>query len=73
MSHSTENQKSLTRRFKINTKQQVWQAAKECGLDEFIAAASRAFDGDIAAVKIETPEGESFVWIRGIDEKTKQQ
>lgn len=57
----------------MSTKREVWQAAKECGLDEFIAAASRVFDGDIAAVKIEKPEGESLIWVRGIDEKTKQQ
>lgn len=49
----------------MNTKREVWEAAKDCGLNDFISAASRAFDGDIAGIKITTPEGEDKIWMRG--------
>lgn len=53
----------------MTTKREVWEAAKDCGLDEFIAAAARAFDGDIAGIKIQTPAGEVKTWQRGVDDK----
>lgn len=36
----------------MHSKAQVWQAAKDCGLDEFITAVSKAFPGAIDGVAI---------------------
>ena len=40
----------------MHSKAQVWQAAKECGLDEFITAVSKAFPGAIDGVAISAKE-----------------
>ncbi|UGO51907.1 hypothetical protein DIENCEPHELON_37 [Klebsiella phage vB_KaeS_Diencephalon] len=36
----------------MHSKAQVWKAAKDCGLDEFISAVSKAFPGAIDGVAI---------------------
>lgn len=55
--------------FKINTKQQVWQAAKECGLDEFITKVAKAFPDAIDGVKIDMPA--NTVWHMQSKEKPR--
>jgi len=37
----------------VNTKQQVWQKAKECQLDEFILNVSKAFPDAIDGIRID--------------------
>ena len=36
------------------TRQEVWQAAKECSVDHFIAAIAKAFPDAIEAVVVES-------------------
>lgn len=40
---------------RLSTKQEVWQAAKECGLDQFITKVAKAFPDAIDAVRIDMP------------------
>lgn len=68
-SFSTENQPSLTRRFKINTKQEVWKAAKECGLDVFITKVAKAFPDAVDGVRIDAPY--KMVWHMQSKEKPR--
>ncbi len=37
----------------MNTKQQLWQKAKECQLDEFILNVSKAFPDAIDGIRID--------------------
>ncbi len=37
----------------MNTKQQVWQKAKECQLDEFILNVAKAFPDAIDGIRID--------------------
>ena len=44
------------------SKQEVWQTAKECGVDHFIEAIAKAFPDAIEAVVVESPG--KVVWCK---------
>ena len=49
-----------------NSKQEVWQAAKECGVDYFIAAIAKAFPDAIEVVVVESSD--KVVWCNPQDD-----
>lgn len=48
------------------SKKEVWQAAKECGVDHFIAAIAKAFPGAIEIVVVESSD--KVVWCKTKDD-----
>lgn len=48
------------------TRQKVWQAAKECGVDHFIAEIAKAFPDAIEIVVVES--GDKVVWCKTKDD-----
>ncbi len=48
------------------TRQEVWHAAKECGVDHFIAAIAKAFPDAIEIVVVESAD--KVVWCKTKDD-----